>query len=273
MVKENIKKKSIIILGSKGMLGNQAAKYFKKNFTVKKFNKKFTALNVNNYIKNLNNEKPSIILNCIGKIKQKKSTIKELYWSNTLLINKFASQLSNKHLLIHPSTDCVFNGSSKIRYKKSAKLDSTDDYGVSKILAEKILKKRKNTLIIRTSIVGLEKNSKNGLLSWFLSEKNKTYGYVDHFWNGVTTLKWCELIENYLTKINYLNLKNSKIIQIGTKKNYTKYEMLKIFKNVFKKKILIKKKKVGYINRCLNSDFKIENLEIQLQNLKKFHKI
>ena len=39
------------------------------------------------------------------------------------------------------------------------------------------------------------------------------------------------------------------------------------------KEILIKKKKVGYINRCLNSDFKIENLEIQLQNLKKFHKI
>ena len=96
---------------------------------------------------------------------------------------------------------------------------------------------------------------------------------MDHFWNGVTTLKWCEFVENYLKKKNYLNLKNTKIIQIGTKKNYTKYEILKIFKNVFKKKILIKKKKVGYINRCLNSDFKIENLEIQLQNFKKFHKI
>ena len=156
--------KNIIILGSKGMLGNQVLNYFKKKkYLIKTFDKRFKKSNVNSCIKSLNKERSSIIINCIGKIKQKKSTFSELFWSNTILINKFVELLNNKHLLIHPSTDCVFNGENRFGYKKNARLDALDDYGLSKVLAEKALKKRTNTLIIRTSIVGLEKKAKKNL--------------------------------------------------------------------------------------------------------------
>ncbi len=264
--------KKIIILASKGMLGSQVLSYFKKkNFIIKTFDKKFNKSNVNRYIKYLNKEKSSVIINCIGKIKQKKSSITELYWSNSILINRFSELLNNKHTLIHPSTDCVFSGKNRFFYKKNAKLDATDNYGLSKILAENNLKKRSNTLIIRTSIVGLENKTKRGLLSWFLSQNKIVYGYSDHFWNGVTTLKWCEFLEDYLFSKKKLNLKKSKIIQIGTKRKYSKYEMLNIFKNIFKKKILIKKKNNGYINRCLVSDFQIDNFPSQVKRLKEFN--
>ena len=189
--------KKIIILGSKGMLGSQVLTYFKKkNFLIKTFDKKFNKSNVNKYIKYLNKEKPSTIINCIGKIKQKKYSLTELYWSNSILIKKFSEFLNSKHTLIHPSTDCVFSGKNRYFYKKNKKLDATDNYGLSKIYAENNLKKRSNTLIIRTSIVGLEKKTKKGLLSWFLSQNKTVYGYSDHFWNGITTLKWCEFLDS-----------------------------------------------------------------------------
>ena len=266
--------KNIIILGSKGMLGNQVLSYFKKKkYLIKTFDKRFKKSNVNSCIKSLNKERSSIIINCIGKIKQKKSTFSELFWSNTILINKFVELLNNKHLLIHPSTDCVFNGENRFGYKKNARLDALDDYGLSKVLAEKALKKRTNTLIIRTSIVGLEKKAKNGLLSWFLSQKKTVYGYTDHFWNGVTTLKWCEFLEAFLSHKKNMNFKKTKIIQIGTKKKYSKYQMLNIFKNIFGKKILIIKKKAGYANRYLKSDFKIDNFNKQIKSFKEFNEL
>ena len=266
--------KNIIILGSKGMLGNQVLSYFKKKkYLIKVFDKRFNKSNVNSCIKSLNKEKSSIIINCIGKIKQKKSTSRELFWSNTILINKFVELLNSKHLLIHPSTDCVFSGKNRFENKKNAKLDALDNYGLSKILAEKALKKRTNTLIIRTSIVGIEKKGKKALLGWFLSQKKTVYGYTDHFWNGVTTLKWCEFLEAFLSNKKNMNFKKTKIIQIGTKKKYSKYQLLNIFKNTFGKKILIIKKKAGYANRYLKSDFKIDNFNKQIKSFKEFNKL
>tara|TARA_Y100000389_G_scaffold146636_1_gene145366 strand:+ start:681 stop:1490 length:810 start_codon:yes stop_codon:yes gene_type:complete len=266
--------KNIIVLGSKGMLGNQVLSYFrKKKYLIKTFDKRFKKSNINSCIKSLNKEKSSIIINCIGKIKQKKSTSSELFWSNTILVNKFVELLNNKHLLIHPSTDCVFSGKNKLGNKKNAKLDALDDYGLSKTLAEKVLKKRTNTLIIRTSIVGIEKKGKKALLGWFLSQKKTVYGYTDHFWNGVTTLKWCEFLEAFLSYKKNMNFKKTKIIQIGTKKKYSKYQLLNIFKNIFGKKILIIKKKAGYTNKYLKSDFKIDNFKKQIKSFKEFNKL
>ncbi len=264
---------NIIVLGSKGMLGSQVLTYFKKkNFSIYTFDKKFNQSNVNRYIKNLNERDPSVIINCIGKIKQKKPSLKKLFWSNTILTNKFAKLLNSKHILVHPSTDCVFKGKKKIYYNKNSKLDATDAYGLSKILAEKNLKRRPNTLIIRTSIVGLEIKTNKGLLSWFLKQSKNVYGYTDHFWNGITTLRWCEFLDTFLFNKKKNNFKKAKIVQIATREKYSKYEILKIFKKVFKKKILIKKKRVGYINRCLKSDFKIDNFYNQVKNLREFNK-
>ena len=49
--------------------------------------------------------------------------------------------------------------------------------------------------------------------------------------------------------------------------------MLNIFKNIFGKKILIIKKKAGYANRYLKSDFKIDNFNKQIKSLKEFNEL
>jgi dTDP-4-dehydrorhamnose reductase len=255
--------KNILILGSRGMLGNQVYKYFKNNkYKVSKLNKRIEIYNANNIIKKLNLREKSIIINCIGKIKQKEKNFKKLFFINSIFPYKLSYLLNKKHLLIHPSTDCVFNGNKKSYYKLNSDKDSNDIYGISKSIAELALERRKNTLIIRTSIIGISK-SKKDLLSWFLSQKKKIFGYTNHFWNGVTTLEWCKKVEYLIA--NSKNLTNkSLIIQLGTKKTYSKYDMLNIFKKIFEKKIKILKKKKNYTNRTLKPTLLSNDLTTQL---------
>ena len=118
-------------------------------------------------------------------------------------------------------------------------------------------------------------NTKKDLLTWFLYNKKKLNGYTNHYWNGITTLEWCKKIEHIL-KFQKKSINSFKLIQLGTKKIYSKYEMLKIFKKIFKKKIIINRKKMQYVNKTLKPDICSPNLEIQLEefkNLKYFKKL
>ena len=264
-------KKKIIVLGGKGMLGNQVTSYFKKKYKIIKINKSINRLNIKKLIYKINNFENSIIINCIGKIKQKKNSEKEILFSNTILPTYLALMLKKGHLLVHPSTDCVFDGKKKKIYTKQSEYSANDIYGVSKYLADEQLKLRKNTLIIRVSIIGISKNGPD-LLTWALKYNNKKlYGYIDHYWNGVTTLEWCKILEKILNKKKQFF--NSKLLQIGTKKCYSKYEILHMIKNIFNLKFNIIKMKAGYINRCLKTDIHIKDIFEQLLELKKYWKM
>ena len=68
-------------------------------------------------------------------------------------MDKYSKILKYNH--IHFSTDCVFDG-TKGNYKEMNKPNAKDEYGISKLKSENIVKK--NTLVLRTSIIGHEKN-------------------------------------------------------------------------------------------------------------------
>lgn len=260
----------IIILGSNGMLGQMTSKYFsKKNFEVINHDKYFTHENYNTYVDDINKLDSSVVINCIGKIKQKSSDYNDLLWSNSILPLTLSSKLDDKHLLIHPSTDCVFNGFKNGFYSLSDNHDALDMYGFSKSIAENAVSSHGNYIILRVSIIGPDFNSNSGLLSWFLNlEKGmEVNGYSNHFWNGITTLEWCKQVENLISKFG--NKKNNKIIQLGTKNMISKYEMLKLFNRIFDKKILIKSFETpDQITRCLVPEIISVNLEQQLNELK-----
>ena len=266
---------NIIILGSQGMLGKNVNYYFRDKFKVHLINKKITPRNLTSVIGLINRKKKSIIFNCIGAIPQKKIKDKDMFFSNYLITKKFSENLSKKHFLIHPSTDCVFDGNSKTSYKKNDQTNAKDFYGITKLLSEKVLENRNNTLIVRVSIIGKNTKTKKDLLTWFLHNKKKLNGYTNHFWNGITTLEWCKKIE-YILKFKKKYNNSIKLIQLGTKEIYSKYEMLKIFQKIFEKKIIINRKKTQFINRTLKPDVYSPNLEIQLEefkNLKYFKKL
>ena len=93
--------------------------------------------------------------------------------------------------LIHFSTDCVFSG-RKGMYSEKDDIDTTDLYGLSKYLGEV---DGDNCLTIRTSIIGKELNTKNGLFEWFLSnDGGAVEGYTNAIFSGFPTIVLAEIL-------------------------------------------------------------------------------
>jgi dTDP-4-dehydrorhamnose reductase len=268
--------KKIIILGANGMLGQMVTKYFRlKKYDVTIINEKFDEISIFSIIEEINKLEDSIVVNCIGKIKQKTVQTAELIWSNTILPLELNRTLKKSHFLIHPSTDCVFAGNQIAPYNVDDKPDAQDVYGWSKSLGEIALSNRENTLIFRVSIIGPDIYSSKGLLSWFLNynDSSELYGFSNHYWNGITTLEWCERL-NHLVESDELYLFKTKnnLLQFGTFKKYSKLQMLQIFKSVFNKNITIVEKNEGsrIVSKCLIPMVESKDLESQIHDLKSF---
>lgn len=267
--------KNVIILGSKGMLGQMVKKYFLSiGYIVTDYNDRFNESTAINYLQKLNDFPDSIIINCIGRIWQKSDKSEDLLLANSILPLALSKSLKNSHILIHPSTDCVFSGLKSTPYKYNDIHDSIDLYGWSKSLGEQALVKRENTLIIRVSIIGFDEYSNKGLLSWFLNnpEGANINGYINHFWNGITTLEWCKQVHKIIISPSFEYFINEKkIIQIGTKKYLSKFELLNIFQLYCRTTFNILPVSMSVeINKCLIPEIEGQEIEIQIAEMIEF---
>ena len=205
---------------------------------------------------------PDILINCIGIIKQKEQS-KKLDLSikiNSLFprqIGLFCS--SNKIRFIHFSTDCVFSGKLG-NYNELFLPDASDYYGLSKYLGEVYAK---NCLTIRTSIVGHELYSKNGLVEWFLSQEGKVNGYTNAIFSGFPTVEIARILNEYI-----IPDKNIFGLYHVSSEPVSKYDLLKIISEKYNKRIIIDPFDKIWENRSLNSDkfknktgFKTKNWE------------
>jgi dTDP-4-dehydrorhamnose reductase len=252
-------------------------KYFSsRSFDVVSINDRFDDDTIFSIIDKVNSIKDSIVINCIGKVKQKTSMASDLLWSNTILPLELNRSLKAGHFLIHPSTDCVFAGKSSGSYLVTDKGDAMDVYGWSKLLGEVALADRKNTIVIRVSIIGPDNKTDKGLLSWFLNLPDAAVinGYINHIWNGITTLQWCECLENLMLSPDFENKKyQSNLLQLGTSNHYSKHDMLLLFKEVFDRKITINSFSGGdevVVSKCLVPMIECKDLKSQLIELKSF---
>lgn len=285
----------ILVLGITGMLGHKAFEYFsglknydtfgtlrKENDILKYFNKSINkenifsninALNTEGVYKIINKIKPDIILNCIGIIKQLKES-KDPMLSieiNALFPHKLASFLEGTTTrLVHISTDCVFSGNKGNYFEKDVS-DAKDLYGKTKFLGE--LNSYKNSITLRTSIIGPELKTKVSLLEWFLSQKDDINGYVNAIYSGFPTNELINIIDNYIIPNNNLyglyNVSSSSI---------NKFELLSLIKKEYKKNILIKPFQGFKNDKSLNcerfmSDFKYQfkSWELMVKEMKETH--
>jgi dTDP-4-dehydrorhamnose reductase len=263
----------IIVLGHKGMLGNMVVKYFKScGYEIITTDLRFEFDTYSEWTSFIKGYPEALIINCIGRIKQKTSDTNELLWGNAILPLHLGNIISDKNFLIHPSTDCIFSGKKISAYSIDDVPDAEDVYGWSKYLGEVGVKGKNNTLVVRVSIIGYEiTQSKNGLLEWFLSspKNSELKGFNNHLWNGITTLEWCKKIEEILPE---LDVYRGKVIQLGTNEQYSKYEMLQLFQKVFKTKHLIQNFTTPEIvNRCLIPTIFSKSLEYQLIDLANYN--
>lgn len=215
---------NILIIGANGMIGHYLFDYLslKKKYEIygfvrnkNLFKEKKRLLNLknvfeveilrnNNLKKIIFNLKPKIIINCTGIVKQNPliDNIPLSIELNSIFphnLNLICKEIGCR--LIQLSTDCVYSG-MKGDYKESDLPDSNDFYGRSKLLGEL---NDKNCLTIRTSFIGHELVNNWGLLSWFLSQKNRVKGFKNVIYSGLTTLEISKVINNFVITNNSLN--------------------------------------------------------------------
>lgn len=258
----------ILILGCSGMLGHDAFKTLSKNKNLKVFGtlrnpgmlKYFEPslhenlhtyidiLNNDNLIDVLNTTKPDVVINCIGLIKQLKSSKDPL---SVLPINAiFPHRLANlctlaNARLIHISTDCVFSG-KKGNYTENDISDAEDLYGKSKYIGE--VSDLNSAITLRTSIIGHELNSNKSLISWFLSQVENVSGYTKAIYSGFPVIELINIIENYV-----IPNKNLHGLYHVSSDPINKYNLLKLVAETYEKKITIHPNDEVVIDRSLNS--------------------
>ena len=228
----------VLVLGGKGMAGHMIVDYLQRQpqyyviYTSRnKEDKDGIYLDITDSLmleEVINNEKPDIIINCIGILNDFAANNQKLAFQvNSLLphqLVKFTERYHGK--LIHISTDCVFLG-TKGNYTENDIPDGTSVYAQSKQLGEIISDKH---LTIRTSIIGPElKDSGIGLFLWFMKQKGTIKGYKEVFRNGVTTLELAKAIDEMI-KQNITGL-----YHLSSEKNISKFDLMTLIKDIFNK--------------------------------------
>tara|TARA_R110000751_G_scaffold126785_2_gene228793 strand:+ start:3288 stop:4082 length:795 start_codon:yes stop_codon:yes gene_type:complete len=218
----------IHILGSSGMLGRYMETYLGDIYNCISYTRKDFDASKDIYdLEKIPIDKGDIVINCIGVIKPR---IKEAGEANTILTNSVFPHLLSQYCktkkcrLYHITTDCVFSG-HKGRYKELDDPDVSDLYGVSKSLGEP-----EDCCVIRTSILGEEKENKRSFIEWAKSEKGNTVlGFSNHYWNGVTCLELAKMLHRFIEEdIVWLGTRH-----VFTDKIYTKLEMVRMISEIW----------------------------------------
>jgi dTDP-4-dehydrorhamnose reductase len=134
-----------------------------------------------------------LAINCAGVIKPRIAamTIEDVLKVNAIFPRNLASLCKRLEIpLYHITTDCVYTGMDG-GYTEDSYFDADDVYGLSKNAGDAA-----DCMVLRTSIIGEERGQSRSLLEWARSQAGKQVnGFVNHRWNGVTTVHLAEVIE------------------------------------------------------------------------------
>ena len=205
----------VAILGSTGMLGSAITRFMEtQDVQVTEFNRLGKSINgKNTAIKidvlgdyELSNVFKGIeidfVINSIGMVKQ---VIDEHSGKDIFEAKRINSEfLENLNIfsgytgipIIQIGTDCVYSGKTG-QYSENSYFDPIDTYGITKNVGEQSLSE---AMLIRCSIIGREMKSFVSLIEWVLKQPigAKINGFTNHFWNGVTTLQFSEIVSGVL---------------------------------------------------------------------------
>jgi len=192
--------------------------------------------------------RPDVVVNCVGLIKQLADANDPLQAIpiNALLPHRLARLCEMVEArLIHVSTDCVFEG-TKGGYLESDKPDAQDLYGVSKCLGEVSYP---HSITLRTSIIGHELGSHNGLVGWFLAQSGSVKGFAKAIFSGLPTVELAHVIRDVVLPRPEL----SGLYHVAAQP-IAKLDLLRLVADIYKKSIEIVPQSDFVIDRSLNAD-------------------
>lgn len=192
--------------------------------------------------------RPSIVINCVGLIKQIAGGGDPLLAipANAVFPHRLSRicELFDSRL-IHISTDCVFSG-DRGGYIESDIPDARDLYGLSKLLGET---HSAHTLTLRTSIIGHELGTRHGLVEWFLSQREACKGYRRAIFSGLPTVVLAKIIRDIvIPRSDLFGLYHVAAAPIS------KFDLLTLIAHQYKKNIEIVPDDSVVIDRSLRAD-------------------
>ena len=237
-------KKRVLVLGGTGMLGSMVTTYLAR---AAEFEVIATARS-EEFGAEYKNELPGVewhtfdasspttdlfeqcdwVINCIGIIKpfindSNAQQVERAIRVNSIFPHTLARLTKGTARVIQIATDCVYSG-TKGRYVETDVHDALDVYGKTKSLGEVAAE---HVHHLRCSIVGPEIASPKSLMEWLLGQPRgaSVNGFINHQWNGVTTLHFAKLCSGIIA--NDLELSHMQhVVPDGA---VTKYDMLKEF--------------------------------------------
>tara|TARA_B100001250_G_C19806296_1_gene793455 strand:- start:1437 stop:2330 length:894 start_codon:yes stop_codon:yes gene_type:complete len=241
---------NILFFGASGRLGKNWVKEIisnnkiyvnlnKKKIKLKNknlFEKKFDINKPKQIISFCKNKKISLIINCIGLSnvdlsETNKSLAKKLNYIIPLKLSKIAKQINV--LFVHISTDMLFKGNSKKKYKENSRYFPINNYSKTKIQAEKGILKYKKSLVIRTNFFGFSNKNKQTISDKILTEQRKkkqTYLWDDIYFTPV----YQKVLFHFINLL--IKSKSTGIYNISTDKCISKFNFgLKLVKKIIQK--------------------------------------
>jgi dTDP-4-dehydrorhamnose reductase len=197
-----------LVLGGSGMLGHMLARVFAERFdtyaTVREGRPGLTipperlvtgvsADSFDSVVHAVAAVKPDVVVNCIGIVKQLDAAQDPVpsISVNALFPHRLAGLVRAADArLLQVSTDCVFSG-RRGAYTEDDEPDPVDLYGRTKLLGEVA---GDGAVTVRTSIVGRELGTTQGLLEWFLAQPGPVRGYSRANFSGLTTEALSEVL-------------------------------------------------------------------------------
>lgn len=258
----------VLILGASGMLGSALTRVLNESADIEVFGtvrdqnlKQFFPKEIaDNFItdcdvlsdETLNNMfsevQPDVVVNCISL--NKKMLVKaeplQMIPIYALLPHRLAVQCEKLGArLVHMSTDGVFSGDQG-GYAEDDPVDAQDIYGCTKYLGEV---NKPNVINIRTSIIGHELNSANGLVEWFLSESDSCSCYSRAIFSGFPTVVLARIIRDVILP----RLDLSGVYHVASEP-ISKCELLRLIAQTYGKSIKITENDQVVIDRSLNAE-------------------
>ena len=191
--------------------------------------------------------RPTVVINCVGIIKQRPTAQDRLL---SLTVNAVLPQRLQRLCqaagarLIHFSTDCVFRG-DKGMYTEDDPSDAIDLYGRSKFLGET---DGEGALTLRTSIIGRELDTRSGLVEWFLSQRGgQVHGFTRAIYSGFTTHALARILRTIIA--DHRNLSGT--VNVASEP-ITKHDLLQLIRRAYHVDIDIVPEATTCVDRSLD---------------------
>lgn len=257
----------LLILGGAGMLGHKLWQQLHREYETwitlradfaaydryRLFEERRTIAGVDadefdNVVRAFDVSKPEVVVNAIGVVKQLPAARDPIVSIsiNSLFPHRLATLCSAAGArLIHVGTDCVFSG-QKGMYTEDDPPDADDLYGRSKCLGEVV---ESGHLTLRTSIIGREMNSRNGLVEWFLSNRGqRVKGFRRAIFSGLTTVAFADVVGTVIR--NHPDLRGLYHVSSDP---IDKYSLLELMRTAFRAPVDIEPADDVTVDRSLDS--------------------